>query len=87
MCFHLTCLGNASLIAEALRHYQRLEHQHDDKSMMALCRKNFNNKQHRRHYQQAHRSMLIEHIVQEKFHVSFNNLGNNHIVVIVSSSH
>ena len=63
-------LGNASLISEALRHYQRLEHQNGggETSTKKL------DKQHRRHYQHVNeckfRPLVIEHAVTHKIQVS-----------------
>jgi hypothetical protein len=61
-------LGNASLISEALRHYQRLERQHvdDDGALVEMSRRKLD-KQHRRHRNpQDNRPLLIEPTVRRE---------------------
>jgi len=63
-------LGNASLISEALRHYQRLERQNDGETSTRKL-----DKQNRRHYQNVKeckfRPLVIEQAVTHKIKVSF----------------
>ena len=78
----LVDLGNASLISEALRHYQRLERQNDEETSTKIL-----DKQNRRHYQQPRKqpatpttsSVVIAHdVTNNKIRVS-STLSITHI--------
>lgn len=59
-------LGNASLISEALRHYQRLERQHVDEGALVEISQKKLDKHHRRHNPQDNRPLLIEPTVRRE---------------------
>ncbi|CAF4579696.1 unnamed protein product, partial [Rotaria sp. Silwood2] len=66
------CLGNSSLISEALRHYQRLERQNDEETSTRKL-----DKQNRRHYQHVKeckfRPIVIEQGVTQKIKATTTN--------------
>lgn len=75
--FHL---GNASLISEALRHYQRLENEnHSEKIIEKLAKRSDKNRHHYHIKECKIRPIIVHQAVTHKIKVSYEkNINSRH---------